>query len=748
MRYIQIIAGSLFIAMLFFAGPKPVQMAVTSSTGGEELNVETEELSFFSSGINNPKSEGVEYEDSSPVSDNGVAPKLLTGASNQGKTCAELDDVFGEGQIWTEFKIDPPASGIHVIGSQSITISDLTSDVFDWESTIGIDAVIVKGGNEGSNIYLYQPPGDESFKDGNLGVPNASNNSISHITFCLDFELIVTKDAETEFTRTYDWDIEKTVNPSALDMFKGDSGEVEYQVEVTKDNGTDSDWAVSGKITIHNPAPTTATVTEVTDVISGDISVSVNCGVSLPYSLASGATLECDYSAGLPDGQARVNTVTVETSGAVPGASAVADVIFGEPTKNYDSINVSDTYASDLGTFTSSDSVTYSRSFSCNGDEGQHDNTATIVELEKNDSASVTVNCYELTVVKTAATSLSKTYEWDIVKNANESKLTLAPGQQQPINYSIEVSVIGDSYGDWKVSGIISIYNPAPIAAVLAGVTDIISPDIQAEVDCPSLTVPSEGYLTCTYLADLTNGDARTNTATAVLQNTPSGTTDFTGNASVSFAGATVNEIDDCITISDTNSHGPQGVQICVDDQTKTINYSVTIGPYTPEDCGVLIGIDNTASFETNDTKATGEGSWKIEVDVVCTCTLTQGYWKTHSEYGKAPYDDNWAELPNRADEPFFSSGQTWYEVFWTAPKGGNVYYQLAHQYMAAELNRLNGASVPNEVENALIGADTWFNSHGPNEKLKAKDAKDAAGWASTLGKYNEGIIGPGHCSE
>ena len=40
-----------------------------------------------------------------------------------------------------------------------------------------------------------------------------------------------------------------------------------------------------------------------------------------------------------------------------------------------------------------------------------------------------------------------------------------------------------------------------------------------------------------------------------------------------------------------------------------------------------------------------------VDVDVPCLggCTLTPGYWKTHSEFGPAPYDDNWANLPNGA---------------------------------------------------------------------------------------------------
>ena len=71
-------------------------------------------------------------------------------------------------------------------------------------------------------------------------------------------------------------------------------------------------------------------------------------------------------------------------------------------------------------------------------------------------------------------------------------------------------------------------------------------------------------------------------------------------------------------------------------------------------------------------------------------CTLTPGYWKTHSKYGPAPYDATWAEIGE--DTPFFASGKTWYDALWTEPKGGEAYYILAHAYIAAALNFKNGA--------------------------------------------------------
>jgi hypothetical protein len=136
-------------------------------------------------------------------------------------------------------------------------------------------------------------------------------------------------------------------------------------------------------------------------------------------------------------------------------------------------------------------------------------------------------------------------------------------------------------------------------------------------------------------------------------------------------------------------------------------------------------------------------------------CTLTQGYWKTHSIYGPASKpDDTWIEVGG-PDANFYLSNQTWIEVFNTSVSG-NSYYQLAHQYMAAYLNMLNGAMVPSEVQDALDNATSIFESKTPDNFAKVKgktlatneEVSQMVTLASILGSYNEGIIGPGHCGE
>jgi len=163
-------------------------------------------------------------------------------------------------------------------------------------------------------------------------------------------------------------------------------------------------------------------------------------------------------------------------------------------------------------------------------------------------------------------------------------------------------------------------------------------------------------------------------------------------------------------------------------------------GPYT---------FGNTATFLAG-SGADGSASATVNIDVPCEigCTLTPGYWKTHSSYGPAPYDDTWAMIPGGADAIFFLSGKTYHQVLWTPPQG-NVYYILAHAYIAAQLNRLNGASFQ-AAATAFNQATSILQSATPASLagVKGMNKNVIVGLAATLDGYNNGLIGPGHCSE
>lgn len=677
-----------------------------------------------------------------PVSDNGVVPVFVAG----NPSCQNLGYAFG-------FKVDPPNAGTYSIDSLN-TVTVTTDGVyFDWSSTLGIDAVIAKGGPN-ANSYVYDPP-TESFGDGGLASPINPNTGkpfgLSHIEFCFDYELTASKTANATYTRTYTWDISKTVDDDSHEGFTGDSFTSNYDVAVDQ-TVVDSDFAVSGTIAVDNPTPFTVSF-NVSDSVGG-----TNADVDCPTdSLAPGASTTCTYSASLSGPNNGTNTATVTSSNSnVKGTTASASYTFGDPTTTVGdaTINVTDTLGGSLGSANGDKTFSYSVTFTCDEDEGENPNTATIVETGDTASASVNVTCYELTVTKDADTSLTRTWTWTIDKSADQDTLLLSDGQLHTVNYEVTVDATSAD-SDWAVEGTISVYNPAPIDATLNSVSDVVSSGINATVDCGQ-TFPyplaAGDTLTCSYSASLPNGNNRTNTATATIQNSPSGTTDFTGSANVDFSNATVDQVDQCIDVSDTNV-GSLGT-VCANEVPKTFTYSLTFGKHPDADVQLECGENthtNTASFITNDTGTEGSDNWTVNANVACAqgCTLTQGYWKTHSDRGPAPYDDAWKNLgPLEEDTLFFKSGKTWYTVFWTAP-AGNAYYNLAQQYMAAKLNILNGASAPQSVTDAITAAEALFNAQGSGDtSLTKAETKTALALASTLDKYNNGLIGPGHCSE
>jgi hypothetical protein len=331
-------------------------------------------------------------------------------------------------------------------------------------------------------------------------------------------------------------------------------------------------------------------------------------------------------------------------------------------------------------------------------------------------------------------------------------------------------AAVAANYADseWAVTGTITIHNPAPRDATIAGVQDIISADIVPTIDCATTfpaTIPAGGDLTCTYASALPDATDRVNTATATLVNhtytyedgqeiaaETGGTVDYSGTAAVSFAEPTVAQIDECIAVNDDKA-GYLG-DVCASSAPKVFSYTVTVGPY--QVCGVY-DYTNTATAVTNDTGATLFDTWVIQVDVPCTgCTLTLGYWKTHSTYGPAPKaDDGWFSIGDvdgdgtaeGPDEMFFTSGKTWLQILNTA-SAGDQYLNLARQYVAARLNLANGVtSPPASVTSAIDAATTYFQTQpaGITSGRLPKSLQTAPG---VLDQFNRGLIGPGHCSE
>jgi hypothetical protein len=353
---------------------------------------------------------------------------------------------------------------------------------------------------------------------------------------------------------------------------------------------------------------------------------------------------------------------------------------------------------------------------------------------------------YELKVNKTANATYTRDWTWTVDKAADQTSLLLSMGQSFPVNYGVTYDATSAD-SNYAANGTITINNPDPtLATSVTSVVDQVSGLVNAtSVTCP-VTLPymlgAGQTLTCTYSQSLPDATSRTNTATVTTIGNVGG---GSGSASIVFGDPT-NVVDECVAVNDTQySLTPNS--LCASSVPFVYNYQKQI---TATTCGLTNNI-NTASFTTNDTATTGNDSWTVAVNVQCAvgCTLTQGYWKTHSLAGPAPYDDAWASLSGGlgGGTTFYTSGKTWYQVFWTAPQG-NPYYQLAHQFMAAELNKLNGAGSTPAVDAALAWANTWFTGHSPSSTITKMDKQLILQYASLLDSYNNGLVGPGHCSE
>jgi hypothetical protein len=637
------------------------------------------------------------------------------------------------------------------------------------------------------------------------------------------YRLDVEKTVVESRTRTWNWTITKTVDPASWDLFDGETGTSEYTISVDKTGFTDSAWSVSGSITISNPHPTrTATINSVTDVITATGLTDVNATVgacsgdaTAPYTVPAGGNIVCTYSATLNSGADRTNTATATqqlydfdwadppVADGTEAYTDAEDVDFSEATTTEvnATIHVSDddlNFSGEPREFSDDGSFSFTKDFDCSSltiadgssDSYSFDNTARINETNQTDDATVDVTCYRLDVAKDADESLTRTWTWTIDKRADQTSLTLDVGQSFTVNYAVEVNASSIDSA-WAVSGTITITNPHPDRdAIINSVADVISAlgltDVNATIsDCDGdttapYTVPKGDSIECDYSATLGSAADRTNTATATQQlydfdedlvATADGTEAYTGSADVDFTEATINQIDECITVTDTYAGTLGTVCAGVDALPKTFTYSRTVGPVTVEQCGGFT-VDNTATFTTNDTATTGSDSVSIPVTVNCPqgCTLTQGYWKTHNEsfHGGAPADDGWfliGDVDGDGNsegelEDFFDTGMTWFDVFWTSP-AGRPYYQLAHQWMAAYLNWKQiedlGGTIPTAVSTALTNGAALLDEYdgseaGKDPDLKGKNAKSIRAQfvsiAGVLADFNEGDIGPGHCDE
>jgi hypothetical protein len=82
-------------------------------------------------------------------------------------------------------------------------------------------------------------------------------------------------------------------------------------------------------------------------------------------------------------------------------------------------------------------------------------------------------------------------------------------------------------------------------------------------------------------------------------------------------------------------------------------------------------------------------------------------------------------------------------------PPGGDAYYILAHQYIAAALNVANGATIPDGLDEHYDSSTAWLGTALPGVTCSAPGSCGVQKtWAGLLDDFNNGEYpgGPPHC--
>jgi hypothetical protein len=449
----------------------------------------------------------------------------------------------------------------------------------------------------------------------NVTAPNFGNFCVS--TECGGKGLTVTKDANPSFTRTYKWNISKSVDQTQIDTSGGAT--FNYTVNVTHDSGTDSGWQATGTIKVSNPNPIAISGVNVADAVDngGDCSVSGGSNIAVPANSEVDVPYACLYSA-LPAAGTNTATATWDDSSAqgtasVDFANAAIKIVDG-------SVTVTDTFGGTLGTVSYSDpspkTFTYSHTFTDPaGTCSTHNNTATFTT----DTSSTTGSASQAvkvcvgadpTVSKTAFTS----YNSAISKSVDKTKVEQAGGSIA-FNYTVNVITSG-----WTVYGNITVSNNNDWEAVTVNLADALSdPAGSCTINGGSVqTVPASSSImpaySCTFSAP-PSASSPMNTASAswnpAIFFTPDGSASFT--VGYSFASLTITDTFNSVT----NTLGT----VTIPPGAATFTYSRIVSNAPPGQCETF---NNTAAIvQTGQT-----ASQSVTACNTATGALTMGFWK------------------------------------------------------------------------------------------------------------------------
>jgi hypothetical protein len=363
------------------------------------------------------------------------------------------------------------------------------------------------------------------------------------------------------------------------------------------------------------------------------------------------------------------------------------------------------------------------------------------------------------TVSMTANPSFKRTYSWKIEKSVSQPRVTLGVGETADVTYSVTVTSTGFTDSDWRVDGTVDITSDPDIQINSLNVYGQSPNLLQAGVTCvPDPPSTLAAGMNCTYGRALPDASDRTALMRASVTDLSTGVNGGrVAQKPYSFAGVAPQEIDECVSVTDSMA-GSLGT-VCAGEAPKTFTYTRTVGGYA--ECGDF-EVDNTASFLTNDTGATGSDGASVDVTVPCEpppggCTRTIGYWKTHAGFG--PQADAVTPLlpillGTGGGANTLNVSTAAFAVQLLEMKGSNNVKdssnglnKLYAQLLGAKLNGESGADI-SSVSATIAAADAFLASHNSLSwsGLSSTQQQTVLGWMTTLDNYNNGLVGPTHC--
>jgi hypothetical protein len=335
----------------------------------------------------------------------GVTPTVVPG----NPTCKDLlapKPAF-------EIKVDPPTSGTY--GPITVTFSP-DGKLVDFTSTVPVLGVFVKGGTAGGNFYDYRPGGST----GDTGLEVPTRQEISHVSFCWNEEptppdetLSVTKTAEATYDRKIAWDLKKTVDPASHSGTAGETFNSTWSVEATK-SVVEDNYKVTGEITITNPN-SQAVGFSVTDKLDDGTMADVDCDPNTDGNQASGTvpangSAECSYTASPPTKDATTNNAQVSsTTGGVPGATALADVMWQANVIGNEEVTLADPRFDNFSEEVSDTTTkTFPETFTCPTDPTKYTNFL----FTKTITNTATLTGPNTNLSKSAQVKFTCTYPW------------------------------------------------------------------------------------------------------------------------------------------------------------------------------------------------------------------------------------------------------------------------------------------------------------------------------------------------